>query len=526
MTLVKNRVGQGYKKPTLLAAALVLGASVGAGSLLFAKTNAQAQEANQSRIAPYANAPASFADLVERVRPSVVSIYVTGSERVARVSRKKKGRGAMPDIPDIPENHPLYKFFKKFKESPQGRQQGRRGRKHRKGRGREKRAVRAQGSGFLISGDGYVVTNHHVIKNGKKIQVGMDDDTKYEAKLIGSDKRTDLALLKIVEKKEFPYVRFANIKTVRVGDWVLAVGNPFGLSSTVTAGIVSNMKRDIGSGPYDYMQIDAAVNKGNSGGPAFNMRGEVVGVNSAIYSPSGGNVGIAFSIPADTAHDVIERLKKYGTVARGWLGVQIQDVDEDMAASQGLKKAAGALVGKVTDNSPASKSTMKAGDIIYEVNGVQIEDSRDLARRIAELDPKSIAKIKVYRNGITANVDVKLGLFPGSKKLASLEEGEMGDGSEVEALGLSLAAASEFAEAGDKGVVITDVDPDSSAAEKGLQTGDIILGINGKIVSSPSEVAKIMAKVKASGRLAIMLRVKSSVQKTERFVALKIKKKG
>ncbi len=518
MTLVKNRVGQGYKKPALLAAALVFAVSAGAGSMLFGKTEAVAQDA--TKVAPYATAPASFADLVERVRPSVVSIYVTGSERVNVAERK--GRRSMPNIPDIPENHPLYKFFKKFRQNPQGAPGRRGGHKGRKGK---KRAVRAQGSGFLISGDGYVVTNHHVIRHAKKIKVGMDDGTKYNAKLIGSDKRTDLALLKIVEKKEFPYVRFANIKTVRVGDWVLAVGNPFGLSSTVTAGIVSNMKRDIGSGPYDYMQIDAAVNKGNSGGPAFNMRGEVVGVNSAIYSPSGGNVGIAFSIPADTAKDVIERLRKFGTVSRGWLGVQIQDVDEDMAASQGLKAAEGALVGKVTEDSPASKSTMKAGDIIYEVNGSKIKDSRDLARKIAELAPKSMAHLKVYRNGAPATVDVKLGLFPGSKKLASLEGGDT-DGSSVEALGLSLAPAAEFAEAGDKGVVITDVDPDSSAAEKGLQTGDIILGINGKIVSTPSQISKILSKVKAAGRSAVMLRVKSSARKVERFVALKMKKKG
>ena len=520
MTLVKNNVGHRYKKPLILGAALALGLTAGVGSLVLDKSGAVAQEMNQSRVTPYAGAPSSFADLVERVRPSVVSIYVTGTERVARkTARGGRGWGSQ-DTPNLPENHPLRKFFEKFKQNPEGRA----GKKRHRRRGK-KRAVRAQGSGFIISEDGYVVTNHHVIKNGKKIKIGMDDGKRYDAKLIGSDKRTDLALLKITEKKAFPYVRFANIKTVRVGDWVVAVGNPFGLSSTVTAGIVSAMGRDIGSGPYDYLQIDAAVNKGNSGGPAFNMNGEVVGVNSAIYSPSGGNVGIAFSIPADTAKDVISRLKKHGTVSRGWLGVQIQDVDEDMADSMGMDKAEGALVGKVTKDSPASKSTMKAGDIIYQVNGSKIEDSRDLARKIAELAPKSVAKIKVYRNGVSKDVEVRLGLFPGSKKLASLTGGGT-DGSELKSLGLSLAPASEFAEAGEKGVVITDVNPDSNAAEKGLQTGDIIMGINGKLVSRPSDIAKILDKVKSTGRRAIMLRVKSRERKMERFVALRLEKKG
>ena len=247
----------------------------------------------------------------------------------------------------------------------------------------------AQGSGFVISADGYVVTNNHVIDGASKIQVSFDKDNKYEAELIGADQRTDIALLKIKDSsKPFTFVKFSD-KTPRIGDWVLAIGNPFGLGGSVTAGIVSAQGRDIGSGPYDYMQIDAAVNRGNSGGPTFNLEGEVVGVNTAIYSPSGGNVGIAFAIPAKTAAEVVTQLKSGGSVNRGWLGVKIQNVDEDTAASLGLNEPKGALVSEVTAGGPAADAGLKNGDAILSVNGNKVADSRDLARQIAGYAPNA-----------------------------------------------------------------------------------------------------------------------------------------
>ena len=273
----------------------------------------------------------------------------------------------------------------------------------------------------MISADGYVVTNNHVIDNAGKIQVIFDQNNKYEADLVGTDQRTDLALLKIkADGKTFPHVKFAR-SVPRVGDWVIAVGNPFGLGGTVTAGIVSAQGRDIGSGPYDYMQIDAAVNKGNSGGPTFNLDGEVVGVNTAIYSPSGGNVGIAFAIPAPTATDVVEQLKTSGSVKRGWLGVRIQSVDEDVAASLGLTEAKGALVNDVTTPGPAAEAGIKNGDTILFVNGTKINDSRDLARQIATFSPGTKVDVKVLRAQREQTIGVTLGSMPSNLELAKAE---------------------------------------------------------------------------------------------------------
>lgn len=505
-----------FRKPVLFGAAALLAAGLTGTSLTSLSGPAHAeQNLNSSALAPYPRAPLSFADLVERVRPSVVSIYITSKQKTPVAFN---GR----DIPDIPEDHPLFKFFKKFKKDfePRGKNRG-----SNPGR-RPKRPMRAQGSGFIISQDGFVVTNHHVINNASKIKVGLVDGKQYDAKLIGSDKRTDIALLKIIKKETFPFVPFANSNKVRVGDWVIAVGNPFGLSSTVTAGIVSHKNRDIGSGPYDFLQIDAAVNKGNSGGPAFNLAGEVIGVNSAIYSQSGGNVGIAFAVPAETASNVIEQLKENGSVQRGWLGVQIQSVDEDIAASMGMDDPHGALIAQITEDGPASRSSLKSGDIVTHVNGEKVKDSRELAREIAKLNPKSMANLTVLSKGEEARVSVKLGTFPNEKKLASLKFGKNAEGRKLKALGLTLAPASEFSETKEKGVVITDVDPDSSAAEKGLQNGDIILGINSRTVEKPREVSRIIKRAQKSGRRAVLLRVRSSSGRGERFIALPIKKRG
>ncbi|MEL7048669.1 MAG: PDZ domain-containing protein, partial [Pseudomonadota bacterium] len=342
--------------------------------------------------------------------------------------------------------------------------------------------------------------------------------------LVGADPRTDLALLKIKSDKKFQFLKFAD-KPSRVGDWVIAVGNPFGLGGTVTAGILSAQGRDIGSGPYDYIQIDAAVNRGNSGGPTFNLDGEVIGVNTAIFSPSGGNVGIAFAVPSRTTQAVVEQLRRDGTVSRGWLGVKIQNIDEDTAASLGLDKASGALVSEVTPNGPASKFGIETQDAILTVGGDDIADSRDLARKIAEYTPGSEVQVGVWRDGQDKTIPVKLGRFPSSQEeLAALRRGvaPASRPSELQELGLALKAVTA-AEGEDAGVAITTVDDDSDAARKGLKEGDIILEVQGVEVASPDDVVKGVKKAKDRKRTAVLLHVKSGNDK--RFVAVQLKKR-
>ena len=463
---------------------------------------------------PMGRAPLSFADIVERVKPSVVSISVTNGEN-AKVAELRKGgkgpKGAAPGIPDLPPDHPLNDFFKNF---PKGGQGGPGGAEP------EERPTLAQGSGFVISADGYVVTNNHVVENATKITVSFDEKEKYEAELIGTDPRTDLGLLKIKSTKTFPFVKFSGNQG-RVGDWVLAVGNPFGLGGTVTAGIISAFGRDIGSGPYDFLQIDAAVNRGNSGGPTFNLDGDVIGVNTAIFSPSGGNVGIAFAIPAKTATEVINQLKNSGSVSRGWLGVKIQNVDEDTAASLGLPEPHGALVTEVTANGPAAASGLKAQDAILQVNADKIADSRDLARKVAELAPNTSVDVKVWRNNAEQVVKVKLGTFPGGKEDPSKPEPVKPSSSniELEQLGLTLLPARTGGKS--EGAVIAEVAPGSDAAAKGLKSGDVILAVGGETVTTPEEVVAGVAKAQALKRKAVLLHVKSADQK--RFVPVQLK---
>jgi serine protease Do len=437
---------------------------------------AAAQESTFSR------APRSFADLADKVRPAVVSVNVKTNGAGPEVASKD-----FP-IPDQPERRPM----------------------------------RAQGSGFLISADGYVVTNHHVADKADQIEVTFEDEEKYPAKVIGSDARTDIALLKIQSDKKFEHwLEFADAPP-RVGDWVLAVGNPFGLGGTVTAGIVSAAGRDIGSGPYDFLQIDAAVNKGNSGGPAVNLDGKVVGVNTAIYSPSGGSVGIAFAIPAATARDVVAKLKAYGKVSSGWLGVQIQNVDDAIAESLGVKSTKGALVSRILPDGPASKSDLKPQDLILKVEGKPINNSRELARTIAGLSPNTDAHLRILRNGEERDVTVKLGEFPAEEKFAALGgQNENQTGKELEDLGLTLVPASEFPGSTTKdGVAVSNVDPNSKAADQGLRKGDIITEVGGKQVSSPADVVKGIRDARAKGRKNVLVQVRSRDQ--QRFLALPV----
>jgi len=485
-------------------------AAFGAGLLAFGMltpslpAHAQLKSDSPSVMTPMGRAPLSFADIVEKVKPAVVSISVTGANRVAR---NQKGGSPLPDLPD---DHPLNDLFKNLPKEFRG-QPG------------PQRPTLAQGSGFVISADGYVVTNNHVIDKASKVQVTFDDREKYEADVIGTDPRTDLALLKIKANKSFAHVKFAD-KPGRVGDWVIAVGNPFGLGGSVTAGILSANSRDIGNGPYDFIQIDAAVNRGNSGGPTFNLDGEVIGVNTAIYSPSGGNVGIAFAVPANTAMAVVEQLKSTGTVNRGWLGVKIQNVDDDTAASLGLNEARGALVSEVTANGPAAAAGIRVQDAILTVEGTKIDDSRDLARKIAEFAPGSSVDVRVWRGNSEQTIKVKLGAFPKTgEEIAKLEQPQTSPSTtSLEQLGLKLSSARAAGTAGQEGVAIEEVEAGSDAATKGLKAGDRILEVAGQQVKSAEDVVAGVKRVVDLGRRAVLLHVKSGDQK--RFVAVQLKR--
>jgi serine protease Do len=440
--------------------------------------------------------PISFADVVDKVRPAVVSVRVKSPAREG-VSAED---GEFPFF-DLPEGSPMEKFFKQFRDAP------------RQFRNSPRRPSMSLGSGFFISDDGYVVTNDHVVHEGQTLTVILDDGTEFPAEVIGTDDKTDLALLKIDADRKFTYVKFAE-DPVRVGDWVVAVGNPFGLGGTVTAGIISANGRQIGAGPYDdFIQIDAAVNRGNSGGPAFNFKGEVIGVNTAIFSPSGGNVGIAFAIPANMAERIVADLKDDGTVVRGWLGVQIQPVNQDIADSLSLSEDKGALVTEAQGDSPAAKAGIKSGDTILAVNGEAIDGPRELAAKIADMEPGSTVKLTYWRGGEKQDLDVKLGTYPESQEQASIEAPAEVESSALEDFGMSIATADDS-----QGVIVTDVDPNGQAAERGLQPGDVILSVGDTSVSDPAAVEKKLADAKAGGLKAVLLRVKSGDQ--TRFVAL------
>ncbi|MBS0270520.1 MAG: Do family serine endopeptidase, partial [Proteobacteria bacterium] len=373
--------------------------------------------------------------------------------------------------------------------------------------------MQAQGSGFFISADGYLITNNHVVDHAKTVEVAMEDGKRYPAKVAGTDPKTDIALLKVEGSSDFPFVRFASSKP-RIGDWVVAMGNPFGLGGTVTAGIVSANGRDIGAGPYDdFIQIDAPINKGNSGGPTFNQLGEVVGVNTAIFSPSGGSVGIAFDIPAETAKHVADELKSSGQVVRGWIGVSIQPVTADIADSLGLKEAKGALVDEPQDGGPARAAGLKAQDVIVSVDGKPIKDGRDLARTIAGMSPGKAISVAVIRDGQSRNFDLKVGKYP-DDKAAKTEQPADTDTK----LGMTLAPADSVQGAGSKGAVVVNVDPDGAAAEKGIQQGDIILSVGGKSVSSPQDITKALREAKKQSKRAVLMQLKTA--NGDRYVAI------
>jgi serine protease Do len=475
------------------AVALLLGGAIAGESVFVSKTPAFAEAVRVEGVQPV-----SFADVVEKVRPAVVSVRVRTSGAAAAVAEMNP-----EEFFEFPDGSPMDRFFRQFRQDRNNPPRA------------ERRPGTSLGSGFIVSEDGYVVTNDHVVSRGQKVTVVLDDGSEYTAEAIGKDEKTDLALLKITNPdKKFTYVKFA-AGDVRVGDWVVAVGNPFGLGGTVTAGIISARGREIGAGPYDdFIQIDAAVNRGNSGGPAFNLNGEVVGVNTAIFSPSGGNVGIAFAIPAAAAERIVEDLKDDGVVVRGWLGVQIQDVNQAIADSLSLPEVNGALVAEAQPGSPAEKAGLKSGDAILAVDGKAIAGPKELARMVAGMAPDSKVTVTYWRDGKKQDVAVTLGTLPTEEKVAAAEpDAAPAETSALQDFGLVLAPSE-----GDQGVMITEVDPNGQGAERGLQPGDVILSVGEETVSAPSQVEKSVSDAKAGGLKAVLLRIKSGEQ--TRFVAL------
>jgi serine protease Do len=446
--------------------------------------------------------PTGFADIVAKVKPAVISVRIKmDGEKTASLDDNDDNDQAQPGAP-------LDRFFKQFGFRQFGMPDG-----TPRGMTPRSRPTSAEGSGFFISADGYAVTNNHVVDHAKTVQVVTDDGRTLSAKVIGTDPKTDVALIK-VEGNDFPFVRFSD-RDPRIGDWVIAVGNPFGLGGTVTAGVVSARGRDIGAGPYDdFIQIDAPVNKGNSGGPTFDTNGNVIGVNTAIFSPSGGSVGIGFDIPADTVKTVVAQLKDHGHVTRGWIGVQIQPVTADIADSLGLKTTEGALVSEPQNDSPAAKAGIVAGDVITTLDGAAVKDAHALARKIGNMAPGSSVKVGLLRNGSEKTVTLTLGTLPDERQANAAPQSGTEKGTPK--LGLTLAPAS--AVGGNQGVAITAVDPNGPAAERGMKSGDVILDVAGKMVSNPSDVTKEIADLHKAGKKTVLMRVKSG--NATRFVAI------
>jgi serine protease Do len=464
-------------------AALTLVASVG-GAVVSTSMPARAAAVVTSDL--QAQAMPSFATVVERVKPAVVSVKVN-------IENAAIGPEDMDGLMDkMPPG--MQQFFKRFGSHdgdalPQVRPQ---------------QAI-GQGSGFFVSADGYVVTNNHVVENAKTVTVTMADGKTIDAKVIGADPKTDLALLKVSEKGDYPFVSFAK-DAPRVGDWVVAIGNPFGLGGTVTAGIISADGRDIGEGPYNsFLQIDAPINDGNSGGPTFNLKGEVVGVNTAIFSPSGGSVGLGFAIPATTVDSVVASLEHGGVVSRGFLGVQIQTVSEDIADGLGLKTIGGALVDRAEPGTPAAEAGLKSGDVITMLNEQAIKDAADLTHRVGALKPGDKAEISYLRDGKLHTAIITLDAQKNEKTVKS----EAGSKDDAPILGVELASAGQVKGASDHGVIVLSVAPNGAAARMGLSEGDVIVEVSGKTVSQPSDVRAGIATAKRDGKKAVLLKIET-----------------
>jgi serine protease Do len=487
-----------------------LGAAVAVLSLTAAavivSANSDTGEFQQQVDEPHATfkAPAdtrSFADVVEQVSPAVVSIKVTKDAQAMPTNsfQSFNGQGTMP----------FDDFFQHFFGVP--------------GMPEHSLPMQALGSGFLIDKGGYVVTNNHVVDGADKIVVVAQDGDEYAATLVGTDSKTDIALLRIDDHGKLPALKFGDSDKARVGDWVLAIGNPFGLGGTATAGIISARGRDIQSGPYDdFLQIDAPINKGNSGGPVFNADGDVIGMNTAIYSPNGGSVGIGFAIPSKEIVEVVDSLKANGSVRRGWLGVQIQDVNDEMASNFSLDKAKGALVGDVVADSPADKAGLKVGDVILGFDGKEVKDSHALSRIVADTDPKDRVPVTVWRDGKEKTLHVTIG--EASQEQANATEAPGSPAAAEHDLGLRVANLTDEdrAELGlphdYPGVVIMGVAPNSSAAEQGLRRGDVVSRVDGTAVSNVGDVKRALENAKDHGDDHVALLVRRG--DVQQFVSL------
>lgn len=448
-------------------------------------------------------APDSFADLAAKLLPAVVNISST------QEAQARAGVPGGPEVPLFPPGSPFEQFFKDFLN------RNRPGQPRGDNAPAPERRMQSLGSGFIIDASGLVVTNNHVIEGADEITVTLQDNTALKAKVLGRDETGDVALLQVKSDKPLPFVTFGDSSAERVGDWVLAIGNPFGLGGTVTAGIVSARGRDIHQGPYDdFIQTDAAINRGNSGGPLFNMDGQVVGMNTAIYSPSGGSIGIGFSIPANLVKADVQQLKEFGHPRRGWLGVRIQQVTPDIAESLGLKDASGAMVAGVNDGGPADKAKIHNGDIILKFNGQDVKEMRSLPRIVADSDVGKSVPVVLWRDGKEVTVQATLAEKPEDVQVASAKSGDKpqpAKPTEISGLGLKLAPMSQEAKdkyslgADQKGVVVTDVSPNSPAAERGLKPGDVIVEVQQGEVSSPADVQQKVDSVKKESRKSVLM---------------------
>lgn len=481
-------------------------------------TSLQAQDVIQaSKNAPeVTQTPGSFADLAEHLLPAVVNISST------QKAQSEAEIQDMPAMPGLPEGSPFEHFFEEFMD--------------RRIPNMPMEPQASLGSGFIIDAkNGYIITNNHVVKDAEEVRVTFHDDETVDAEIIGHDEKTDIAVLKVDTKgKSLTEVHLGDSDAIRVGDWILAIGNPFGLGGTVTAGIISARARDISSGPYDdFLQTDASINRGNSGGPMFNLKGEVIGINTAIFSPSGGSIGIGFAIPSALAKTVINQIIEYGRTRRGWLGVRIQHVTEEIAESLGLEEPIGALVASVTPDGPSEKAGLMLGDIILELNGKKVKEMRELPRLVAETPIDSEAKITYWRDGKKRTTTVHIGELEKAEETGLITQNDTGSeqnngtaGQEIEELGITVAKLSDALRSqfgvvqNAKGLLITAIEPRSQAAQKGLFEGDVIEEVNQAKVEEPADLQKAIKKAQKAGRSSILMLINRDGD--SRFIAIKI----
>jgi serine protease Do len=501
---MKSKLITNWKQKVLVSAVTL---ALFGGAVVNMPNAAAKAQTTETVSSPWQNGAPSFASLAEKVKPAVVSVAITG--------KTKTRNGQHLQMPESPQGMPYSEFFRHFFEGQSGM---------RNNDQQTEQAFKAVGSGFIISEGGYIVTNNHVIEHADEIEVIMDDGSRHKATVKGRDVKTDLALLKIEADKPLSYVELGDSDAARVGEWVVAVGNPFGLGGTVTAGIISARGRDIQSGPFDdFLQIDAPINRGNSGGPLFDSTGKVIGINTAIYSPSGGSVGIGFAIPANLAKDVVTQLKKDGSVTRGWLGVQIQPVTQEIADSLGLKEIKGALVTSVISDSPAANVGILAGDIIVSLNNEKLSDFRALPKQVAKIEAGSNSTLEVYRQGKTYELDIEIGrMQPDKVKLASAESDQDDNAAK---LGIYLSELTTEArqrykiDKATEGVLVANVERGSPAARAGIRTGSIINMVGQQIVTTADEVIDKVKQAAKNKQSTVLLRVQQNGQ--THFVSVK-----